>query len=275
MIKELIKQGATRLPDTIFRRYGDNSIVDRAAQTALSASEAGSCEREIWFGRQDPSVKQRDLAKKWGVLQRGHTAEAFLVQCWHLADADGWELRFSGRSQRTFFSECGLLSGTPDLVAFKGTHAFVVDVKCIDPRKSRLGLPTPQHRTQVIQNMELVFQTFTHLETIAGAVLYVNASDYSDLLEAPVEYDEDVVERMYAKAARLQKIEVASDTIAEGILQPSLCKYCPFSSECSRLVSESAGVQPTASSSTDALAETTAALTAATSQRHSLFAKTA
>ena len=230
LIDRLIDTGAARV--THFRT-ADGALHDRSL--TVGGSENHTCIRRLWFAKRDtsPDPGYRD---SWGFFQRGHTIEAWLVGLIQDALPEGYRLLYTGDSQRTLIS--GRLSATPDglLITSEG-EAVVVEIKSLDPR-SNLDAPKHQHIHQVQIQMGLFRETTEHRPERA-LLLYVNASDFSHIVEHQVEFDPGRYAEARNRADRVFDTPRAADLPAEGAWDDS-CRYCPFTQACGVAVVEAA-----------------------------------
>jgi CRISPR/Cas system-associated exonuclease Cas4 (RecB family) len=201
-----------------------DEFLDRNA--VLTASENLRCLRELKFSKTTP--RESD---KWGMAERGHAVEAWLVE--QLRRAMLLPM-FAGDQQRSFLHDESGLSGTPDGLVMVDGKWILLEFKSVDPRTNLEGMtaPKPQHAAQVQQNMWLLNM---HDYTVDEAmVLYVDASDFQRHKQFNVAYDNgETAQRAEIRAAILFDTDVM-DLPAEGLTNNG-CTYCAFKEECSAI----------------------------------------
>jgi len=221
---KVIEDGV-KLNKSAWPLYGDDDCyLDRNA--VLTASENLRCLRELKFNKTMP--RESD---KWGMAERGHAVEAWLVEQLRRAHMP---LLLAGTNQRSFLHDESGLSGTPDGLAWIDGKAVLVEFKSVDPRTNLEGMsaPKPQHAAQVQQNMWLLNMHDSPVEE--AIILYVDASDFQRHKQFNVAYDGgDMARRAEIRAAILFDTEVM-DLPAEGLTNGG-CTYCAFKEECSAI----------------------------------------
>ena len=201
-----------------------DEFLDRNA--VLTASENLRCLRELKFSKTTP--RESD---KWGMAERGHAVEAWVVE--QLRRAMLLPM-FAGDQQRSFLHDESGLSGTPDGLVLVEGKWILLEFKSVDPRTNleAMTAPKPQHAAQVQQNMWLLNM---HDYTVDEAmVLYVDASDFQRHKQFNVAYDNgETAQRAEIRAAILFDTDVM-DLPAEGLTNNG-CTYCAFKEECSAI----------------------------------------
>jgi CRISPR/Cas system-associated exonuclease Cas4 (RecB family) len=205
--------------------FGEDEVyLDR--NSVLTASENLRCLRELKFSKTTP--RESD---KWGMAQRGHAVEAWVVE--QLRRAMLLPM-FAGDQQRSFLHDESGLSGTPDGLVLVEGKWILLEFKSVDPRTNleAMTAPKPQHAAQVQQNMWLLNM---HDYIVDEAmVLYVDASDFQRHKQFNVAYDNgDMARRAEVRAAILFDTD-ALDLPAEGLTNGG-CTYCAFKEECSAI----------------------------------------
>jgi CRISPR/Cas system-associated exonuclease Cas4 (RecB family) len=205
--------------------FGEDDVyLDR--NSVLTASENLRCLRELKFSKTTP--RESD---KWGMAERGHAVEAWVVE--QLRRAMLLPM-FAGDQQRSFLHDESGLSGTPDGLVMVEGKWILLEFKSVDPRTNldAMTAPKPQHAAQVQQNMWLLNM---HDYTVDEAmVLYVDASDFQRHKQFNVAYDNgDMARRAEVRAAILFDTDVM-DLPAEGLTNNG-CTYCAFKEECSAI----------------------------------------
>lgn len=219
MIKDLILTGAQALDDN--EGFG----IDRAKY--LNASTADSCIRKQWFERHLPPVEQ-----DWGFARRGKQGELYLVDC---LLASGAEMAYAGDDQVSLVSDEHMISATPDGYLWVDTGWLGVEFKTIDPRTNRNYLPKPEHVTQLQIGMELAhLQDDDFPKPTAGKLVYMDASNYNDIIEFDVQRDRDILDRLAPRAKKMLKAKSADRLDREGKRSGECKQYggCPFAEQC-------------------------------------------
>ena len=185
MTIDLIKRisGSVAAQKSDWPLYDDeNGRLDRNA--VLTASENLRCLRELKFAKAES--RQGD---KWGMAQRGHAVEAWVVEQITASLGLGEKVLLEGENQRSFLCDEAGLSGTPDGVFFKDGIYTLLEFKSADPRTNleAMTAPKPQHLAQVQQNMWLL--NLHGLDVDQAVVLYVDASDFQRMRQFDVVYD--------------------------------------------------------------------------------------
>lgn len=219
MIKDLILTGAQALDDT--EGFG----IDRSKY--LNASTADSCIRKQWFERHLPPVEQ-----DWGYARRGKQGELYLVDC---LLASGMALAYCGDDQVSLASDEHRISATPDGYLQTEGGWLAIEFKTIDPRTNRNYLPKPEHVTQLQIGMELAhLQDADFPKPVSGVVVYMDASNYNDIIEFPVARDRDILDRLTSRAKKMLNAKSADRLDREGKRTGECKKYggCPFAEQC-------------------------------------------
>lgn len=201
-----------------------DEFLDRNA--VLTASENLRCLRELKFSKTTP--RESD---KWGMAERGHAVEAWVVE--QLRRAMLLPM-FAGDEQRSFLHDESGLSGTPDGLVMVDGKWILLEFKSVDPRTNleAMTAPKPQHAAQVQQNMWLLAMHNYPVEE--AMILYVDASDFQRHKQFNVAYDGgETAQRAEIRAAILFDTDVM-DLPAEGLTNGG-CTYCSFKEECSAI----------------------------------------
>jgi CRISPR/Cas system-associated exonuclease Cas4 (RecB family) len=205
--------------------FGEDEVyLDRNA--VLTASENLRCLRELKFSKTTP--RESD---KWGMAERGHAVEAWVVE--QLRRAMLLPM-FAGDQQRSFLHDESGLSGTPDGLVMVDGKWILLEFKSVDPRTNleAMTAPKPQHAAQVQQNMWLLAMHNYSVEE--AMILYVDASDFQRHKQFNVAYDGgETAQRAEIRAAILFDTDVM-DLPAEGLTNNG-CTYCAFKEECSAI----------------------------------------
>lgn len=239
-VKKLVVQGLNAQPKNVWPVYGTGGSLDRTSY--VTSSEIGYCARKIWFDKAalrasaysptEGTSAGAEKGDKWGVMQRGHTAERWLVENLHLSSIE--ELAFAGDLQVSFHN--GVQSGTPDGVVTVNGRKWLLEIKSIDPRTNVAKLPKPTHVAQITQNVDLVSVNGIDLD---GAILvYVDVADYSKIYVFEFPVSEDfwaAADKLADRADTIMSAKYASELPAEGIYLEH-CKYCNHTGACSAVV---------------------------------------
>ena len=219
MIKDLVLHGAQALDD-------DESFgIDRSKY--MNASTADSCIRKQWFERHLPPVEQ-----DWGFARRGKQGELYLVDC---LLASGAELAYCGEDQVSLVSDDHRISATPDGYMSTDQGWLALEFKTIDPRTNRNYLPRTDHVTQLQIGMELAhLQGDEFPQPVSGKIVYMDASNYNDIIEFDVKRDRDILDRLAPRAKKMLNAKSADRLDREGKRDGQCKKYggCPFAEQC-------------------------------------------
>lgn len=209
--------------------YDDEAArLDRSA--VLTASENLRCLRELKFSKTMP--RQSD---KWGMAQRGHAVEAWVVDQLVESLGAGERIYLAGDDQRSFLCDEAGLSGTPDGLFLGDSGYTLLEFKSADPRTNleAMTAPKPQHMAQVQQNMWLLRKHGFAVDL--AVVLYVDASDFQRMRQFDVAYDGgDTAERAEIRAGLLFSAQSPADLPAEGLTNNG-CTFCAYKEECSAI----------------------------------------
>jgi len=218
MIKDLILSGAQALDDA------DSFTIERAKY--MNASSAESCIRKQWFERNSDPVEQ-----DWGYARRGKQGELYLVDC---LIAAGAPVAYVGGDQQSIVSDPHRISATPDGY-LRGEPDIALEFKTIDPRTNRARLPKPEHVTQLRIGMELAhLQPSDWPKPDHGVLIYMDASNYNDILEVKIDRDPEILDRLSGRAERMLRAKDARRLDREGRRTGECTKYggCPFAEQC-------------------------------------------
>jgi len=198
----------------------------------MNASEADSCIRKQWYAKNiSPDEEQ-----SWGYARRGRAGERYIVECLRAANVD---IRYALEEQESL--TLGLISGTPDgvIVDEENNRLIGVEFKTIDPRVNRRKLPRDEHVTQLQLCMCLFDE---HGDVLAlpdypmshGIILYMDASNFDDIVEKVVPYEPELIENLQGRAEKILTAKSAGVLSKEGKAKGGYeCKQrCPFSTTC-------------------------------------------
>jgi len=217
MITDLIMKGSQALDDAeVFR-------IDRSKY--LNASSQSSCIRKQWYERK-LGVPEQD----WGYARRGKQGELYVVDA---LIASGAMVYAVGGDQVSIVDEDTRISATPDGYIQIDEVLYGLEIKTIDPRTNRKKLPKPAHVEQLQVAMEVSHRSGEYLP-VAGKLIYMDASNYNDLLEFDVPRDLGILDRLAPRAKRMLNAKTPSKLDREGKRSGECKMYggCPFAEEC-------------------------------------------
>jgi CRISPR/Cas system-associated exonuclease Cas4 (RecB family) len=218
MINNLIALGAGKA-----RAEKDaNFTVDRSKW--MNASEALSCARRQWFTKH-AQKPDKGYENGWGYQERGNGVELFVLD---MLTRAGVEMDLEWPHQKSLTSEEHRISGTPDGIMVDVNEA--IEVKSIDPRTNVSKLPKKDHTIQLQIGMELMHLNTNHAPGM-GHLVYVDASDWSKVIEFEIDRDPTILDRLAPRATKILNARKAKSLDPEGALTGE-CKYCPFREAC-------------------------------------------
>jgi hypothetical protein len=191
-ITDQIKRGADTLHDSIDWGF------DRSKWA--NASEIATCIRKQWYGKNMPD-KAEDRGR--GYANRGHNIERWAIEC---MVADNVPIRYALGDQVSLQDKAAKISATGDGILDYGDGVWTpIDVKSIDPRTNKKNLPKPHHVTQLKISMALINDQLKPKGTkmSKGLLIYIDASDYDDILEFEIDMDENILADQQKRAAKL------------------------------------------------------------------------
>jgi CRISPR/Cas system-associated exonuclease Cas4 (RecB family) len=180
----------------------------------VGASEVGKCARRVWWDKHDPLPE----TGRWGPMERGNVIEAWVID---RLKAAGLPIE---EAQRTLVR--GFLSATVDALLAD----LAVEIKSFAGGEypGRRPLPLHAHLMQVQAQIGL-WNEAGGRTIIGGLLLYINAADFQDIREFPVDRDEATYAVLKDRARRIMS-EV--DPLAfppEGrIAGGKECRYCQY-----------------------------------------------
>ena len=222
-VTKLILEGSQILDD----EEGFN--IDRSKY--LNASSATTCIRKQWYERNTKVKPEQD----WGYARRGKQGELYIVDALLAA---GCDLEYAGPDQLSIVSEELGISATPDgfLRTELGGKYKAVEFKTIDPRTNRKKLPKAEHVVQVQLAMEIAnLQDEDYPHPDEGVLVYMDASNYNEIIEFPVKRMSKTELKKYAQRARaLLRAKDVAKLDREG-RRDGQCKLyggCPYAETC-------------------------------------------
>tara|TARA_R110002126_G_scaffold37970_1_gene113848 strand:+ start:150 stop:1136 length:987 start_codon:yes stop_codon:yes gene_type:complete len=193
----------------------------------LNSSEADNCIRQLWYAKHGTPEEPQE----WGYAWRGRMAEEYVVRA--LNARNDCDLDAVGAGQMSWQDEKRKLSATPD-----GEYSFEegpwrgLEVKSIDPRTNRNNLPKPAHITQFRIAMALRNQRRDLPPLEKGDLLYIDASNYNDIISFEVDVATPAMLDQYAKKAQRVFRTKSADVLDREGKKTGDCKYCPFKAAC-------------------------------------------
>jgi CRISPR/Cas system-associated exonuclease Cas4 (RecB family) len=208
----------------------DGVFLDR--REFLTSSENLSCLRMLKFQKS----ADRGGLTDWGFAERGNAVEAWAVDKIRASLNPDETLAYAGEDQRSF--HVGQLSGTPDGIMMvrddngQNPVIYLLEVKSVDPRKNLEAMsgPTPQHHSQVMQNIWLARQWGHEIDK--GVIIYIDASNFQRTKQFIVDFDPIVVGQAIARAKRLFAADATPESLPAEGLTNSGCTYCKFTAQC-------------------------------------------
>ncbi len=204
---------------------------DRTAY--LNASEASQCIRQLWYAKHTPELAEE---QDWGFAWRGHMAEEYIMRCLHARNDT--QLRYEGPFQISVQDDKRRISATPDgVMRIEDGEWQGLEIKSIDPRTNRKNLPREKDVIQFRLAMALLNQRDPDPidptpPLTRGRLIYIDASNYNDIVEFSVEpADEPMLARYAKKAAKVFRTKNVDGLDREGKRNDG-CKYCPFTATC-------------------------------------------
>lgn len=225
-IKESIERGATLLEES----HAFN--IDRTKY--MTSSEADSCIRKQWYSKHSPEAA---AAQQWGYARRGRAVERYVVEALRAAN---FPLHYAGDEQTSFADEETKISATPDGLIVFDDESYGLEIKSIDPRTNRKNLPRPAHVTQLKIAMALMAKKGGHDNITKGLLVYVDASNFDDIVQVEIPAEPKILERMADRAKRILTARSADNLDREGKINND-CRYCAFTKICGVDISDESG----------------------------------
>ena len=207
----------------------------------LNASEAGTCIRKQWYQR---NAKSKAAPQNWGYARRGSHGERYLVEAMREAvESTGDKFILAGDDQVTVRDEKLKISATPDGLILYADLGVVPEFKTIDPRTNRKNLPKAKHITQLEIGMALLAQEMPELPALTGRLIYMDASNYDDIVSFDVPFNENALKHAAKRASKLLRTKSAGPLDREGRANGGKeCKTeCPFKEHCGVDLADDAG----------------------------------
>jgi|TARA_Y100000310_G_C20704273_1_gene833463 CRISPR/Cas system-associated exonuclease Cas4 (RecB family) len=226
-IKALTITGRTAI------KAGEGFNIDRSKY--MNASEAGTCIRKQWYSKRPDKFKPEE--QDWGFAWRGSHGEIYQVESLVAANVP---LVFALENQFSIADDETKIAATPDGVIAYDDEWIVPEFKTIDPRTNRRNLPREHHVLQLKIAMKLVDQHYDNPGIKKGLLIYMDASNFNDIVQFEVDFDDDILK---ANAKRAQRILKARnpDTLDREGKKTGDCKYCPYTEACGVAESDASG----------------------------------
>lgn len=223
MIKDMILKGAQRLDSA------EDFNIDRSKY--MNASSAMTCIRKQWFERHADPVEQ-----DWGYARRGKQAELYVIDC---LQATGAQLLYVGEDQFSVVDEATRISATPDGFLNTADGMIGLEIKSVDPRTNKKRLPRDEHVRQ-LQIAMAVSARNGHVKADRGLLIYIDASNYNDLLEFEVPCHPELLDELAPRAKRMLDARKVDRLDREGKRTGECQKYggCPYAALCGVDVAE-------------------------------------
>lgn len=220
-IRDLVIRGSDILEEGKFK-------FDRSKY--LNGSEAMTCLRRQWYKKFQP---EEEAEQDWGYARRGIHGERFLVESLIAANVP---LTMSGKEQMSWQDEKRRISSTPDGVIQYDDEWVMPEFKTIDPRTNKSKLPRVPHVAQLQIAMEMIDLNIDRPDGVGlrGLLIYMDASNYFDILEFPIDRDKTILDKMAKRASKILRTKDVGNLDREGKRGGgNECKtMCGFSEVC-------------------------------------------
>lgn len=210
-VKELILKGA----DAVDAR---SRFDPKERALYMNASEAMTCIRKQWYARHQKDQPEQD----WGFARRGKHGEVYMVEALRAANVP---MLFTGDDQVGLRSDDRKLSATPDGLIWDmdGDDGWIgVEFKTMDPRTNRQNLPKIEHVTQLQIGMAMFDEAREEFPELGehpikyGLVIYMDASNFNDVIQHRVGHSPSILDRLEGRAKRMLRARKAASLEAEG-----------------------------------------------------------
>ena len=206
VIKTQVMRGAEISELDKFTSYDRNKF--------LNASEAGTCIRKQWYSKHTPEVGE---PQSWGYARRGTHMEKYVIEMLKLANVP---LLLGGMriTPLTIQDKKRRISATPDDCITYEDEWIPLEIKSIDPRTNRDNLPRAAHVTQLQIGMALLneYKKPTGVQLSRGLLIYIDASNYDDITQHIIPYDEGILDRMAKRAKKILNTKDVASLDREG-----------------------------------------------------------
>jgi len=206
----------------------DGEVYDRSL--TCGASEVFSCPRRVAYLKQG-LPEDVDFVPSWGFAERGNNIEPWMASAINESLPPKYIFNSWGTGQVTLSLD--ELSCTPDGILHSPNGAIqVVEIKSIDPRYKG-ELPKDAHILQVQVQLGIM----SHLRESNGdspvnsaLLIYVNASDYSDIKIFDLQRDSAIFNTAKERAKRVFNED--PDTLSAEGKYLGECDYCAYTERC-------------------------------------------
>lgn len=213
----------------------------------VNASSVWYCARKQ---KADMAATPKDTGgetpEAWGVFARGHFVEDWLAQTLDRAQVAeyggakvGLAFYRTGDNQVSLTNDELMVSATPDGFMFYMGETVYLEIKSVDPRINVKAAPKPAHRAQVqfgmaIHNERCLKDGTTDMMVHRAMIIYVDASNFSNITIHEVVLDEIEAGALMDRAAMIHAADIWLDLEAEGAMDGGReCRTCPHMEDCS------------------------------------------
>lgn len=193
----------------------------------LNASEAENCIRWQWFDKQP---KIQGAPQDWGYARRGQHGEKFVIEALQAANVP---LLWADDLNHSIRDDELRIAATPDDVIVLEDEWIPLEIKTIDPRTNRRNLPKHNHSTQLDLGIGLISKHLkpTGIKCSRGLILYMDASNYHDVVQFEIHHDPSILERMAKKSTKIFRTRSPEALDREG-KRTGDCRLCPYKEPC-------------------------------------------
>jgi len=213
----------------------DGEVYDRAL--TCGASEVFSCPRRVAYLKQGVP-EDVDFVPSWGFSERGNNIEPWMASAINESLPTNYIFTSWGTGQVTLSID--ELSCTPDGVLHSPSGAIqVVEIKSIDPRYKG-ELPKDAHILQVQVQLGLMTkmrETNGDSPVNSALLIYVNASDYSDIKIFDIDRDPAIFNTAKTRAKKVFNED--PDTLSAEGKYLGECDYCAYTEKCGESITKS------------------------------------
>ncbi len=197
-----------------------------------NASEIGGCIRRQWYEKHG-GKENKGHVESWGYANRGRAAEQYVVECMQMS---GLSVRYAGiDGQISLQDPATKISATPDGVIVGNKDWAGIEIKSIDPRTNKKkNLPRSYHIDQLQISMKLMKdQMMIDLPCEGGWLIYIDASDYDDILQFWVGFDDNILTKLERRAAKILRAKSVKSLDREGRKTGDCTRFgCPYTDTC-------------------------------------------
>lgn len=242
MFKNIPELISDEIAPTIFKTQDGEIYTGR--NTHGSASELNQCSRMLCFKKSGAEMDPGTV-ESWGYTERGNVAEEwFQGNLKSAVQRQGMDLLYAGDAQVTLVDKDlsatpdGLITGAPrDILMDFGipniqSDCIALEIKSRDPRTVSRN-PKSDH---IIQNQlqQVLFNKTTDHSPRFGLLVYINASDYSDIDSHVIPYSTTIETAMRKRATEILSSD-PMDLMPEGKMDGT-CKWCNYKQRCGQAI---------------------------------------